>query len=287
MLAALLLLAAASAAASDVNEASKFTGGASWDTAAAITEEQYGVLYYSVQPRYHALNDWYMLQPETDGTYYINITNSSANSAIELIDSGMNRIEKMDVKLDNQLIIALSVRAHDKIYLRHTTSGWWSGDPHFYFSVCFDGHHRPGLVSEITAAPTCTEPGTRTFPCELCGEPAAAEEVPALGHTPGEWKQIKEAACTEPGLLAQVCSVCGETLASEEIPALGHDAAEMSVVTEVTCIQAGLKTSQCKRCFIVLQSETIPTAAHTPGEMKVLSAPTCTESGYAEPLHRL
>ena len=93
LLAALLLLAAASAAASDVNKAPKFTGGASWDTAAAITEEQYGVLYYSVQPRYHALNDWYMLQPETDGTYYINITNSSANSAIEL-----ERVHTIDSK---------------------------------------------------------------------------------------------------------------------------------------------------------------------------------------------
>ena len=98
LLAALLLLAAAGAAASDVNEAPKFTGGASWDTAAAITEDQYGVLYYSEQPRNKGLNDWYMLQSETDGTYYINITNSSAGSAIELIDSGMNRIEKWMLK---------------------------------------------------------------------------------------------------------------------------------------------------------------------------------------------
>ena len=167
LLAALLLLAAASAAASDVNKAPKFTGGASWDTAVAITEDQCGVLYYSVQPQYERLNDWYMLQPETDGTYYINITNSSADSAIELIDSGMNRIKKMDVKKNNQLIIALSVRAHDKIYLRHTTTAWWSNDPNFYFSVCFDGHHLPGLVSEITAAPTCTElePGRSPATC--------------------------------------------------------------------------------------------------------------------------
>lgn len=235
LLAALLLLAAASAAASDVNEASKFTGGASWDTAAAITEDQCGVLYYSALAKgniYDIMDDWYVLQAETDGTYYINITNSNDSSAIELFDSNMNQIEKANIERNNQLIIALSVRAYEKIYLNHNRIGQLKDYNKYYFSVCFDGHHLPGLVSEITAAPTCTEPGTRTFPCDLCGEPAATEEIPALGHTPGEWKQIKEAACTEPGLLAQVCSVCGETLASEEVPALGHDASEMSVVTD-------------------------------------------------------
>ena len=54
LLAALLLLAAASAAASDVNKAPKFTGGASWDTAVAITEDQWNT-YLSVDTTANAV----------------------------------------------------------------------------------------------------------------------------------------------------------------------------------------------------------------------------------------
>ena len=46
-------------------------------------------------------------------------------------------------------------------------------------------------------------------------------DIPAPGHTAGEWKTVKEPTATEPGLKELRCTVCGELMDSEEIPATG------------------------------------------------------------------
>ena len=84
--------------------------------------------------------------------------------------------------------------------------------------------HEWALKEEIPA--TCTENGSRELHCAVCGK-EITEIIPA-GHTPGA-----EATCTS----AQVCTVCGETLA----PALGHVYAEGAAITAT-------KGIRCERC---------------------------------------
>ena len=65
------------------------------------------------------------------------------------------------------------------------------------------GHNYNAVVT----APTCTEKGYTTYTCSHCNHSYVANEVVALGHTPGE-----EATCAQ----AQTCTVCGEVL--NEVP---------------------------------------------------------------------
>ena len=92
---------------------------------------------------------------------------------------------------------------------------------------------------------TCTEDGTKSATCALCGyKKTVVDEGTALGHSeeiiPG-----KAATCTEDGLTeGKKCSVCGETLVEQEvIPALGHQ--YTSEVTAPTCTRGGYTTWTC------------------------------------------
>ncbi|MBQ7500388.1 MAG: S-layer homology domain-containing protein [Clostridia bacterium] len=68
-------------------------------------------------------------------------------------------------------------------------------------------------------SPTCTENGSRTGICAVCGG-TVTEEIPAPGHTPGEWETVKEPTYDEKGRKERKCTVCGELIESDEIPML-------------------------------------------------------------------
>ena len=72
--------------------------------------------------------------------------------------------------------------------------------------------------------PTCTEHGyTEGIECAVCHEILTAPtEVPATGHSYGDWTIIKEATCTEEGLKQRTCTVCS-TMEEEIIPMTEHD----------------------------------------------------------------
>lgn len=79
---------------------------------------------------------------------------------------------------------------------------------------------------KVTLEPTCTTEGERTKTCRYCGEKVVVEELPALGHTAGEYKIIKDATCEEAGLKILTCSVCGV-----EIGEAGEDAEGNAIFT--------------------------------------------------------
>ncbi len=75
----------------------------------------------------------------------------------------------------------------------------------------------------VTTDATCTEAGSTTYTCTLCGD-SYTEPIPALGH---ELRTDVALAptCTEPGLTQGrhcVRDGCGYAIAQEAIPALGH-----------------------------------------------------------------
>ena len=74
------------------------------------------------------------------------------------------------------------------------------------------------------AEATCTEAGSITYACVLCGD-AYTETIPAAGHG------MTGADCTSPS----VCRICGAT---EGTP-LGHDFSEATFTTPMTCKLCG------------------------------------------------
>ena len=100
----------------------------------------------------------------------------------------------------------------------------------------------------IDKQPTCTEPGSKSRHCRICGDKTDITEIPALGHQYDSSVVIKEATCHEEGLIEYACTVCGETI-RENIPKLEHIwSEEYVVVKEPTATEDGYKARQCILC---------------------------------------
>lgn len=95
---------------------------------------------------------------------------------------------------------------------------------------------------------TCTEAGEKSVKCTLCGTDLGNEEIPALGHKDGVWKEVKKATCTAKGSKELHCSVCDAVIKTEEIPALGHQYGAWTTTKAATALAAGTKTRTCTRC---------------------------------------
>ena len=73
-----------------------------------------------------------------------------------------------------------------------------------------DSAHTHDYTCEITTAATCTEEGSLTYTCTICGE-SYVEMIPALGHSFGDWTVILEPTTTAEGLEERSCNRCGYT----------------------------------------------------------------------------
>lgn len=128
---------------------------------------------------------------------------------------------------------------------------------------------------QVTVAATCTEDGSRTRTCAVCGA-VETETIKALGHSLTA-VAAKAATCTDPGNSAHWdCARCGKSFSdaaakteivkgSWVIAALGHDEATRATVA-ATCYASG-RTAEtyCKRCGLVLTAGTVipATGKHT------------------------
>ena len=66
--------------------------------------------------------------------------------------------------------------------------------------------HVHSYVPEVMIKPTCTQAGTRKYTCS-CGS-FYTEFIPAVGHVPTVWTQVKAATTAEGGIEQRTCSVC-------------------------------------------------------------------------------
>ena len=102
------------------------------------------------------------------------------------------------------------------------------------------GHNE---IEHDAQAPTCTEVGWYAYvTCSRCNY-STYSEIPAIGHTDGEWIVDIEPDCTTNGSKHQICIVCNETIKTETIGATGHS--YEAIVTEPTCIEQGYTTHTC------------------------------------------
>lgn len=92
-----------------------------------------------------------------------------------------------------------------KLYLSQTTSRSSKGRQYFRVLNC------SLLIYLLAVDATCTTPGkTEGTHCSVCGEVIVKQdEIPALGHSFGDWEIVSKATCENAGELKRVCSVCG------------------------------------------------------------------------------
>ena len=115
-------------------------------------------------------------------------------------------------------------------------------------------------VTDSTDA-TCTEAGSVTYTCSVCGD-TYTEETDLAEHT-YEATETTDATCTEDGSTTYTCSVCGDTY-EETIPATGHDDGEWAVTKSAGAFSTGTKELRCTVCGEVLDTETIPQTCPIP-----------------------
>ena len=96
--------------------------------------------------------------------------------------------------------------------------GWWN-EPLLSATIHFgqeDETCNHTYSASVTAEPTCTAAGLRTYTCSKCGD-SYTESIPALGHNFGEWIAVKEPTTDAEGLQERTCTRCG-TKESQALP---------------------------------------------------------------------
>ena len=137
-------------------------------------------------------------------------------------------------------------------------------------------------VEDAAVAATCTTAGkTAGSHCAVCNAVIKAqEEIPAAGHSFGEWETVKSSTCNDKGSQKRACKVCGYT-ETKDVDANGHTwEKDYTVDKEPTCTTEGSKSIHCKNCDEVKDSAVIDALGHDfTGEWKVTKKATCTEDG--------
>lgn len=131
----------------------------------------------------------------------------------------------------------------------------------------------------VVTPPTCTEKGYTTYTCKNCPHSYVGDEVPANGHTWGEWTIIDAPTCEQGGSRKHTCVDCG-TVETENLNPNGHEwETEYTVDKEPTCTQDGSKSIHCKNCNAVKGSTTITKLGHSFTDYISNNDATCTKDG--------
>ena len=135
------------------------------------------------------------------------------------------------------------------------------------------GHHE---VSHSAKSPTCTEIGWDSYvTCSRC-DYTTYTEIPATGHTYGNWVETKASTCLTDGSERRDCH-CGH-FETREVAALGHGTVHHNAQA-ATCTAIGWDAyDTCSRCDYSTYVE-IPANGHSYGTWEVILDPTCTALG--------
>ena len=203
---------------------------------------------------------------------------TSDNSYCTAHDSCSNTDWFFVVEVNTQTITTQQIMYRQGHWLDY---GEWSDDPseandtrrvetrtmYRYPDINAVGHQYE--ITEI--APTCTENGSITKVCAVCGD-IQVQTLPAVGHK--YESEITAPTCTEEGYTTYVCS-CGDSYIGDNVAPLGHN--YDSVVIEGSCTEDGSVTKTCDLCGDT-QTQTVPAIGHQYDAQ--VTAPTCTEKGY-------
>ncbi len=124
---------------------------------------------------------------------------------------------------------------------------------------------------------TCTEDGSESIRCEICGMARESRVIPATGHD-YQFEVRQPANCTQIGLEVGTCSRCGDEIVNH-VDAVGHDFGDWKMMETPECGDSGSEQRVCKICGF---SETryVSEGGHTwEKEYTIDKEPTCTEDG--------
>lgn len=182
---------------------------------------------------------------ETGNVEYWNCTECNKNFADE---EGLTELQSVEiVALGHTIVIDEAIDA------TCADNGWTSG---CHCSVCevvlvertkVDalGHNWETVVTQQS---TCVIMGSQHDECTRCGITTESEQLPALGHDYGTYRQTKAPTCIESGTEVSSCSRCSSSR-SRSVSALGHNWGEWLYNNDATCNYDGTTTSICQRCL--------------------------------------
>jgi hypothetical protein len=144
------------------------------------------------------------------------------------------------------------------------------------------GYHNYGTDWIIDKAPTCTELGSKSHHCTVCGEKTDITPVDMAVHTWDEGEITYPVSCTVNGEITFKCKVCGEKM-TEDILATGHTYSDAwTVDKEATTEQEGEKSHHCVKGDDRTDITVIP-KLEKPTETPTESATQPTTSGATQP----
>ncbi len=145
----------------------------------------------------------------------------------------------------------------------------------------------------VTKEATCTEPGEKTFTCDVC-KATKTEPIPVIAHK-YEWKHDETNHWQECSVCHDIIDKAEHTYASHKCedtatctkaecgyvkPAGQHSWNDGEVTTPATCTTDGVKTFTCKVCQ-EKKTEPIKASGHSLTKVEAVAA-TCTEGGNNE-----
>ena len=126
---------------------------------------------------------------------------------------------------------------------------------------------------------TCTEKGSKSHHCTICGDKKDITDISMISHSYGEWIVDTSATCTTDGSKHRTCSACGKT-ETQVISATGHSySTQWTIDKPATCTEKGSKSHHCTICGDKKDITDIPVISHSYGEWIVDTAATCTQDG--------
>ena len=138
------------------------------------------------------------------------------------------------------------------------------------------GHSWGGWI--VTREATCTEEGTETRTCTVCGAQESRPYSDQGAHRWGEWDVTKEATCAAEGIRTRVCTLCGKQDSTVVSKTGEHNWGEWSISKEPTCLASGIRNRVCTVCGKT-ETETISKKEHAWSAWTVSVEPTCTKAG--------
>ncbi|MBR0343532.1 MAG: hypothetical protein IJH64_15025 [Oscillospiraceae bacterium] len=124
-------------------------------------------------------------------------------------------------------------------------------------------------------APTCTQPGSKTMVCKVCGKKTVTT-VDKLDHeydmsTAHDYDKTN-------GTMKVKCTLCGKEYDVKHGDS-DHEWGESTVIEEPTCEKEGKKSAKCKICGFE-QTTTIEKLGHDFSVIIESKDPTCKEKGF-------
>ena len=154
-------------------------------------------------------------------------------------------------------------------------------DADYHSLVCACGYRKSEAHTwgegSITLQPDCTNAGTMTYNCTICGG-EKTEKIDVTGHKEVIDESIAP-TCSSTGLTeGKHCETCGAILVAQEIIPASDHINKTSTTTNATCIEDGSIVITCNDCGVIVSTQSIAATGHN--YTKVTIPANCTERGY-------